>query len=78
MFTSVGFGLVDWEIELVTIVGRVDGKVGRFTNSGGCDVIGFFVGFGLRRGGTFSHCVGLSLVTKFGCVVTCHCVVCAS
>lgn len=70
--TSVGFGLVNWEFEFVTIV---DDAVGRFTNSGSIDTIGFFVGFGFTRDGNFSHCVGLSFVTKFGCVVTCHCVV---
>lgn len=38
-------------------------------------IIGFFVGFG--RNGSLSHCVGRGFVIKFGCVVTCHCVVCA-
>lgn len=42
------------------------------------DEIGFFDGFGLAgRDGNFSHCcVGFGFVIKFGCVVTCHCVVC--
>lgn len=78
--TSDGFGLVDWDNEVEKVVGFVvvDAKTGRFTICGTVEMIGFFVGFGFVRVGSFSHCVGLGFVIKFGWVVTCHCVVCAS
>lgn len=79
--TSDGFGLVEWENEfetVVVVVVVVVAEVGRFTICGRVETIGFFVGFGFGWDGSFSQCVGLGFVIKFGWVVTCHCVVCAS
>lgn len=75
-----GFGLVDWEnvLEGVVVIITVGVKVGRFTKCVRVERIGFFVGFGFGRDGSFSHCVGLGFVIKFGWVVICHCVVCAA
>lgn len=58
-----------------------DDGIGRLVACAGVAVdgeIGFFDGFGLAgRDGNFSQCcVGFGFVMKFGCVVTCHCVVC--
>lgn len=77
--TSVGFGLcdcVDVDVDVVIVVDVV--AIGRLTSSF-CvaDGIGFLVGFGFGCDGSFSHVyVGFGFVIKFGCVVTCHCVVC--
>lgn len=83
--TSDGFGRVGWEnkfeivvVFIVVVVVAVDVNVGRFTRCGRAETIGFFVGFGFWWDGSFSQCVGLGFVTKFGWVVKCHCVVCAS
>lgn len=85
-----GFGLFVYDVAciIVDIVldcvdVEVDDEIGFFTKSNcavvALDGIGFFVGFGLAgRDGNFSHCcVGFGFVIKFGCVVTCHWVVCA-
>lgn len=58
------------------VVWMIDGCDGDGGGVGRVDMIGFLVGFGFGRDGNLSHCVGRGFVTKFGCVVTCHCVVC--
>lgn len=89
LYFTCGFGFVDVVCDVVVGVVAED-VVGRLLESeavvwmiDGCDGgdisvkwIGFFVGFGFGRDGNLSHCVGRGFVIKFGCVVTCHCVVC--
>lgn len=71
--TPVGFGEYDEGFDVECMGGKVD----CLTKSDAKE-IGFFVGFGFIWDGSCSHWVGLSFVTKFGWVVTCHCIVCTS
>lgn len=73
--TSGGFGLVVVCVACDAVDDADEMAGGRFTILFPFDGCGFFVGFGFGLNGFSHEYVGFGFVIKFGCVVTCHCVV---